>query len=384
LQSKNTTYLERLDHLRALAVFCVILFEFQLFIDGGALRSPSFRIPLIDQGHVGVTLFMVISGFILSHIASGGDIDISKFYLNRVLRIYPLLVVIVALGYFATPDPRPTQTGLDFLLALLPISNMYRLNYGAYGGMLWSIGVELQFYLLFPFIWLALRSSGWRAGVALICFMIGIRAAVYMHTGTVHQLAYFSLFGCLDAFTIGCLTQIVYERVEKRKLPSWLPIIVLLFIGVIVSIAFSRPRFFNVDQNHITADGRSQSPIWVFWPTIIALCFGVLLLSYLLAQRGMPGGKMWAFVGRISFSMYVWQYLVFLAIRRWLTIEPWLTPYELGLLVTVLCVLPVSAASYYVIERPFLQLRVHYLRRSMPQSETGAALKSETDMPRLN
>ena len=95
---------------------------------------------------------MVISGFIFAEIASRGKINSKQFYLNRILRIYPLFITVVALGYFVTPDPRPTQAGLDFLMSLLPVSNLYRLNYDQFGGMFWSIAVELQFYLLFPFI----------------------------------------------------------------------------------------------------------------------------------------------------------------------------------------------------------------------------------------
>ena len=77
---------------------------------------------------------MVISGMILTLITYGREIDAKRFYLNRLLRIYPLFVVIVTLGYFATPDPRETSVGIDYLMALLPISNLYRLKYGVYGG----------------------------------------------------------------------------------------------------------------------------------------------------------------------------------------------------------------------------------------------------------
>jgi peptidoglycan/LPS O-acetylase OafA/YrhL len=71
------------------------------------------------------------------------------FYLNRALRIYPLFIVVLALGYFATPDPRPTSTTIEFLIAALPIYNLSRLAYGEFGEQLWSIAVELQFTCCF-------------------------------------------------------------------------------------------------------------------------------------------------------------------------------------------------------------------------------------------
>ena len=57
---------------------------------------------------------MVISGMILTLIAGDREIIISKFYLNRILRIYPLFIYIVTLGYFSTPDPRLTSAGIDY------------------------------------------------------------------------------------------------------------------------------------------------------------------------------------------------------------------------------------------------------------------------------
>lgn len=344
MQSKNTAYLERLDHLRALAAFCVILFEFRGFMRG--LPPPHVPLALIERGQVGVTLFMVISGFILSHIVGDAELDVPKFYLNRILRIYPLFIFIVALGYFVTPDPRGTQTGVDFLLALLPISNLYRLHYGIYGGMMWSVAVELQFYLLFPFLWRLLRRRGLMVGVVLIAFMIGTRALAYLSTGAAYDLDYFSLFGSIDAFVIGCMAQLVYARMPKQ-VPSWAPL--LVFIGI-VGIAHGELR------------SSLTGPTWIVWPTILSLGFAGLLVTYLKATRGIIGGRVAGFVGRVSFSIYVWQYVVFGAVKPFLPLDGRIDSYVLDLLVAIFGVLPVAAASYYVIERPFLELRVRYLK----------------------
>jgi peptidoglycan/LPS O-acetylase OafA/YrhL len=347
LQSKNTAYLERLDHLRAFAAFCVVLFEFKNAVQL-PFAQPWLPIPLIERGQVGVSLFMVISGFILSHIAAGGEIDVPRFYLNRVLRIYPLFTFIIALGYFVTPDPRSSGVGLDFLLALLPISNLYRLHYGVYGGMMWTIAVELQFYLLFPIIWRALRAHGVAAGIVLIGFALGVRALAFLLTGAVYDLGYFSLFGSIDAFLIGCMTQLIFSRMPK-KMPSWLPLLALIVVGFI-----AKGELISIN----TSFG------WIVWPTILPLAFAALIVTYLSARRGVPGGRFFAFAGRVSFSIYAWQYVVFGAVNgivRRFPIDGHFDPYLLGLLVAVLGVLPVAVASYYVIEKPFLDMRVRYL-----------------------
>jgi peptidoglycan/LPS O-acetylase OafA/YrhL len=85
-------------------------------LTGGATRSIR-QIQSINQGQIGVQMFMVISGFILAIISYDKELSAPRFYLNCALRIYPLFLVVLALGYFATPDPRPTSTTIDFLIA---------------------------------------------------------------------------------------------------------------------------------------------------------------------------------------------------------------------------------------------------------------------------
>lgn len=157
MQSKNIPYIERIDHLRFFAASVVILFH--TFIQHRA-QLPLEFLPLINQGHTAVPLFLLLSGIILSLITEGKEIIVSKFYMNRILRIYPLLILVISLGYFVTPDPRPTTIGIDYLMSLLPISNLYRMQYGIFGGHLWSIAVELQLYLLFPFLLRATQLYG--------------------------------------------------------------------------------------------------------------------------------------------------------------------------------------------------------------------------------
>lgn len=365
MQSKNTPYLEPLDHLRALAAVIVLLFEAYLRLP--KLPEWSFHISIIDQGHVGVALFMVISGFILTHIAGGHELDIRRFYLNRVLRIYPLLIFIVALGYFSMPEPRPTSTGVDFLLALLPVSNLYRLSYGPYGGMLWSIAVELQFYLLFPVLHFAVRKYGVRVYLILIAFLIMVRALIFIGNGTVHQLAYFSIFGCLDIFLMGCLAHSVFQWLQKREIPRFSGVASFLIVLLLIDIAFRYRPFFHVDYYGIEADHISKSVFWIVWPTMAASAFAIFLVVYMLTVQVFPGSKVVAWIGKISFSLYVWQALIHQAILPYVASSAWFSRYS-GAIALLPVTIAVATASYYVIERPFLEMRGRYLKPSAPES----------------
>lgn len=357
MQSKNTPYIARLDHLRACAVIFVAFFEFRNFMHIPPITNW-VRIPLLEHGQSGVALFMVISGFIFAQIASRGEIDTWKFYLNRIIRIYPLFVTVVALGYFATPDPRPTQTGIDFLMALLPISNLYRLQYGQFGGMYWSVAAELQFYLLFPLLWLYIRE--WKGALALIGFLVLMRMITYIGTGAAYEFTYFSIFGALDLFVVGCLAHKVYASSDRTNSP-WLPI-GFLFLAAVVT--------------YIEMRSSSRNPDWIFIHTVLGVTFAGLVVTYLRSTRELPFAPVFAFVGTVSYSIYVWQFFIFHAARN--LIPAWATgDYLWGAIVLVFGVFPFAVASYYVIERPFLAIRVAYLKRA------SAARASAADSERL-
>lgn len=364
MQSANAPYIARLDHLRAVAALMVFLFHVRLYTMTALPSSILSKIPVIEQGHAGVALFMVVSGFILAHIAGDAEIDVPKFFLNRALRIYPLFIVVVALGYFATPDPRQVSAGADFLMALLPISNLYRLHYGLYGGALWSIAVELQFYLIFPILYKQLRSSGWLGFAAILSLLIALRCIVYLTTGTVHQLAYFSIFGGLDAFVFGFIAHAVYDKLNGRFLSAWSPVIVCALILGLLDIAFRYPGFFHVDYNKVGTDGISKSALWIVWPPIQAFAFAALVVTYLRASRldygkRLSGGLAW--LGKISYSLYIWHIAIIQIVLPRVQGAAGVWLYAGGLFLVIVTVL-FAAASYYIIERPFLKYRVYYLK----------------------
>lgn len=311
MHSRNVEYLEKLDHLRFFAASLVILFHAQL-LGGGGRPADYFAIPLIDQGHVGVHLFMVISGFILALISADKTIYTAKFYKNRILRIYPLFILVVTVGYFSTPDPRTTSVGIDYLMSLLPISNLYRLNYGAYGGQLWTIAVELQFYLLFPFLLVFRRQYGLRYLIGIVAAVLALRCVQYLHAGTAHTFSYFSLFGSIDLFIGGMIAAELHRKMQDRNMRPHIARAAGAFIAIaaIVALLFAHRSFFQVDYARLTADGVSRSAAWVLWPSVQAVLWSGLLLIYLNAAQTIPASGFVARLGKYSYSMYAWHILV--------------------------------------------------------------------------
>ncbi len=338
----------------------VLMFHTNLWYVGRWNLRDTTLLPLFDQGYTGVGLFMVISGMILTIITYDRVIDVKSFYLNRLLRIYPVFVFVVTLGYFSTPDPRPTSIGLDYLMALLPISNLYRLQYGAYGGVLFSVMIEMQFYLIFPVLIAVWRR--WNAGyyLALIGFMIVLRAIVFALNGTVHHFAYFSLFGNLDIFLIGCLAGVVYRRTEGRQIGwIWFPIAFVL-ANIAIYLAHQHSSFFHFDYAGASHNEVSRSRVWILWPTFQGVMWAGVILAYLRSSFRLPWSAVWSYLGRISYSLYAWHTLVCMVVVGYAALAG--SPYLTGLLIVFPASVALASLSYYLIEAPFLAMRVRYLK----------------------
>ncbi len=353
MNSQNISYNEKIDHLRFFAALMVLMFHTEWLTPQ---RLTSW-IPVFHDGHAGVQLFMVISGFILTLIVHEREINIPGFYRNRILRIYPLFIFVVSLGYFLSVEHQASK-GLEYLLALLPISNMYRNSYGAFGGTLWSVAVELQFYLLFPFLITAIQRYGEKFGYLLIAMMLVLRAAVFAHTGSAHHFSYFTIFGAMDSFVMGIIAARFHLR-NRFELNVWTPIAILAITNVIIAILFTG-NFFHVDY----ANGApfSNSRLWIVWPTIAAALFALLTVTYLKSNHRLPFSPVIAAFGKWSYSSYVWHWMIIVAVMR-LVGSYGLHPYFVGAFLVLPLTIAWSAMSYYLIERPFLDKRMRYIDR---------------------
>ncbi len=368
MESRNTGYLPQLDHLRFLAAALVIVFHVLLFLP--APDGTGFRIPLFEQGHVGVQLFMVISGFILGIITRNRKISTKRFYLNRFLRIYPLLVVVVALSYFCG-NLETDQNVFKFIIALTPISNLSRLNYGTFGGQAWSIAVELQFYLLLPALLIFKNRYGLRYFLYLVGFLIALRTGVYFSTYTVHSLSYFSIFGALDLFIAGLVAGEYFDKVELRH-PKLIFAASFLALNVLTYVPFIENDFSHV---RIPAgrllNGQSKHWLWIIWPDILSVLFVVLVVSYVHIRMSGRVSQFFARLGNYSYSMYLWHILVMMLAFRFVGVTFTGAPaYALATFVVVPVTIALSAISYHLIEEPFLGFRVRYIEDDVAAHNT--------------
>src|SRR5262245_40484543 len=175
MRSPNIRYVAGVDHLRALAAILIVLYHGEILFgaynaggdrNAGYLHTLNPLRSVISEGHTAVGLFMVLSGFIFTYGNRKSDIEWGGFLRNRCLRILPLMVALAVVGAYAFPK-EVTLSGLAqhaLLMSNLPGAAPM----GPFNLMFWTIAVEFQFYLIFPFLLRFLREGGLRYAVGLI------------------------------------------------------------------------------------------------------------------------------------------------------------------------------------------------------------------------
>lgn len=342
------------DGLRAVAITLVLLSHLQ---HSGVPSWVKSMIASWAPGNVGVRLFFMISGFLITHILNlelqkDGKINFKKFFARRVLRIFPAfycyLLALVLLSYVGI-------IRIDFyeiLFASLYVENFSVVHYQGWWlvSHAWSLSIEEQFYLIFPFILGKLKAAFENHTVQLIvlmtCFCSSFRALsilsprLSLMTGGV-------FFMYCDYFFYGAVLAIVIwkskDRLGKLLRPYRYGLLVLAFVVLIYS---SKVEFYSVVN------------ILVFGNLVVVSIF-YLLLFFLLFPDSVVGKvlelRAIRVVGLLSYSLYLWQQLFLGAAADWAQLKfATLFPYNLVL------VLACAILSYLFIERPFLRMKSRY------------------------
>ncbi|SHM51719.1 acyltransferase family protein [Mucilaginibacter sp. OK098] len=334
-------YLSGLDGLRAISITFVVLAHSLL----GKAWDNYF------PGSIGVDIFFVISGFLITTLLlkekiRNGKVSLKKFYVRRILRIFPVaylyLFCLLILTYIFH---------LDTTLRMFLIAGLYLRNFPIQQGgnwqtaHFWSLAVEEQFYLLFPFI---LVRSIKKYLFLVLPILITLPFIIIVGQLSFHAFNYQIIGKFILSFTyllgwgtssilIGSVTSIlIFKRiinVDDRQ-PYFLSLIVF-----VVAICF-----------HITGVLNWNALIYIF-PTLISYVivlnlkganFFSLILNHPILIK----------VGKLSYSIYIWQQLFTLS-------QPWkgYFKYSDSLLLNGIALLAVSYTSYTFFESKFLNLK---------------------------
>ena len=336
--SGRSKYRPEIDGIRAFAVVAVIV--------------NHFNNNILPGGYLGVDIFFVISGYVitssLSERSNSGFLDfISGFYERRIKRLVPALAIFVLLMSIAIciVNPTPATTLKTGLTSLFGISNLYLLkqstDYFAQSTELnvfthtWSLGVEEQFYILFPFlIWISRFGTQAKRGARnlfIIIFTLTITSLLlFLRLYPLNQTAaYFLMPSRFWEIAAGCLVFIGYKKQVsiERPLEKIPPLLILVsMIGVMylpISLATASTIAVVILSSALIASLKRSTAAFQFFthPTIV-------------------------YIGLISYSLYLWHWGV-LSISKWtIGIHWWSVPFQIAIM------LGLAVASFHWVETP--------------------------------
>jgi peptidoglycan/LPS O-acetylase OafA/YrhL len=337
-----------LDGLRAISILLVIIGHLVLVYD---IVVPTPLIKYLDLGPLGVRVFFVISGFLITTLLlreteTHGAINLKRFYYRRTLRIFPpfyFYLLVLTLLVLSDGSWIPADDG-QAMLNNLPYCFLYLTNFshlfteGTWlTGHAWSLSIEEQFYLFWPFVILmfsprkAIRAAGI---IVVVTPIVGMLYA--LSHGATQALSTYN-----DAIPTGCLLAGLRHYLHQKR-----------GYAMLLSSRVSAFTPFAVLGLYLLSKGDSFS-LRVL-PVFTAINFGIALTidRALTHSDGLTGRVLnyrpLVFIGTISYSLYIWQQFCILPGAKPVA---FIFPFNLVLLALL------ALVSYYFIERPVLNLR---------------------------
>jgi peptidoglycan/LPS O-acetylase OafA/YrhL len=339
----TTTYRPELDGLRAVAVLAVF--------------GSHIGIAQITGGWIGVSVFFVLSGYLITSILLAewrrtGSISLRRFYFRRLIRLYPALLLMLALCAIFAPVFGDGGTAAGYLFSATATGLYYQdfvagLTGSSHGGFIhtWSLAVEEQFYLVWPPILILLLRRGasalrWALAATVVSWTLlalttqtkpGMVASTYLLP---HTRAGELLIGCALALWMAGHPAILERTTLLRRL-TWAALIALAVLAVTVGKA-------------------GESPLLPLQLPVIALV-SALLIAGLLTDGTGPVARALSWsplvrIGVISYGIYLFHYPVLVLGTKYLPF-----PWAVRIPIEVAVSLAIAALSYRFIEKPLLR-----------------------------
>jgi peptidoglycan/LPS O-acetylase OafA/YrhL len=358
------SYLPTLDGWRAIAVLMVV-YAHTIKAD---LPDRVRRLPL----WYGVDIFFGISGLLicsrlLEERARDGRISLRGFYIRRVFRIFPAAWTYLAVLALLTAAGVLYVGPADILGSLLSVWNYYPANQFPPGGSawftrhFWSLAVEEHFYLFLPALVLCCSNRRLRWVLPVLAMTVAtwraidgrLKLSVHYWPGF-YELSRTDLR--LDALLWGCWAAVLFEQYHER-MRHWLnPITRFAVLAATVGSLFV--------------------PSSLFWRSLL---IPWLLVSTVLSPESWLGRFLESppmrWLGRISYSLYLWQMLFFVEQAKYqVPALYYVQTFPGNFLATLVC----AVASYYLLERPLTRLGHRLTRSAVPVPVDAPTLATAT------
>jgi peptidoglycan/LPS O-acetylase OafA/YrhL len=328
-----------LDGFRAISII-LVLFAHSRFSIGFPVKYTK----LVEGGDVGVTVFFVISGFLITYLLLNeklrhGNISLKNFYLRRAIRILPA-VFLYLLFMVIWSKIEPTEINLSDLIPVFTFTE----NFHGHPWLVlhfWSLSVEEQFYIFWPCILLLFNKHLITILGVLIAYSCLVRVLDYKFPAF-NIITLGSFFENSDAIFIGCIAGIFFVKnpdIFKHKIFSSY---ILQIIALITIIIF-------VYCHHAGKFGKIALP---FGNIIISVSILLIILSYIHPSNNIIfkflNSKPMVHIGVLSYSIYIWQEFFNVS-----TFKVWWRTFPYSILVAYLA----GLIAYYLWEKQFLKLK---------------------------
>lgn len=351
---KKRRYITGLDGIRAIAVIMVLAYHLKL--------------ALFKSGFLGVTVFFVLSGYLItgiliSEVEEEGTIDLKNFWLRRIRRLVPAVMSMAVVIIFVSAVVNRvifTKGCKDFLASVLGFNNWWQIfnkvSYFEAAGApspfthCWSLAIETQFYLIYPLILLAVyklakgRGNGRAkrglliAGVTLLLALISVilMAALFNPQQDASRV-YYGTDTRAFSLLFGALLAILWEyRMVPRKLSAGINM-VLGTVSLVVLIVMT-----------MTISGSSN--FWYRGGQFVGTILTVLVVYAVSGRKTLLSrflsNPVLKWIGDRSYSIYLWHYPIILLISKGIKASWWITLIEIVLSVVL------AELSYRFIETP--------------------------------
>jgi peptidoglycan/LPS O-acetylase OafA/YrhL len=350
-------YSPELDGLRGIAVLAVMIYH---------TDAPY----LLQGGFIGVDMFFVLSGFLITTLLiqefdDSGSINLKNFYVRRVLRLAPALIVLLLslclVSFFALDAQKAKSNYIDALISLFYFSNWARaldIHPPDFIAHTWSLSIEEQFYILWPCsLFFMLKLSKDRKVVLAVTAALAIVSWMLRNylfaSGTSIERIYNGLDTRADALMVGCalgifLSSSLAHAIDQSRLRRNLPFAAVLSCLWLLTASYA-------------ADWRSQEMVYYGYFAVelsTAILIWQILTSPKSGVRMLFSPKWLVWVGSISYGLYLWHYPIYRVMRDLGFQTPAVV--IIGPMLTIL----VATLSFYFVERPILALKKHFARET--------------------
>lgn len=363
-------YFPSLDGLRFFAFLAVFLHH--VFINTSSSNPFLNSILVIFQknGWVGVDLFFVLSGFLITLLLLEErkiykKISLKNFWIRRSLRIWPLYFLALIIGFLLIPfllnqfkdEQLLNELKNQFWFYFLFLGNWEAVNSGysnfRYITHLWTISLEEQFYIFWPLLLIHFKTFRKLLFFCLVLISSSILIRLVLSLSNIeHPGIYINTFARMDTLTIGALLAIFYSY--KKSIINFLHIFCTLPIQIIAltTLGFFLYKFyfFNPYLNTNVVFGYSIIAIFMFYFTLSALKNS--------AYTSFLKFKPFVYLGKISYGLYIWHILAIdLAFLNF-------NNYFFRPILAFIITLFLGTISYYFFEMYFLKFKIRFSKIS--------------------